>query len=124
MDAEGNYKVATLLKLTEQQKTQLAELTADFDRRTDILNNHIAREKVLEERVKTLEDALTDEISEIAALAGPCQFGRIERCVCFKCRRERSRQALVAKEPPEESDWVLDHDGCKLARGAAKEPKA
>lgn len=49
-------------------------------------------------RVRLLEDALRDEISEIAALTGPCQFGRIERCVCFKCRRGRSKQALAAKE--------------------------
>ena len=41
-----------------------------------------------------LYEALSDEISDIARLAGPCQKGVRERCICESCCRERSLAAL------------------------------
>lgn len=44
---------------------------------------------------QALRDALADEISAAAAMAGPCQEGLMPRCRCFKCRRGRSIAALA-----------------------------
>lgn len=49
-DAENRVKT-----LEDEQNYAFIKLTADFDRRTDILNNHIAREKVLEKQVSELQ---------------------------------------------------------------------
>jgi hypothetical protein len=45
-----------------------------------------------------LLEALKDEISEVAALAGPCQAGLMKRCRCADCRLTRSRAAIAKAE--------------------------
>ena len=47
---------------------------------------------------RELLEALKDERSEAAALAGPCQAGFIPKCVCSKCRLRRSHAAIQKAE--------------------------
>lgn len=48
--------------------------------------------------ITQLYKALKDEICPVAALAGTCQKGVMERCRCEKCRNVRSRAAIAKVE--------------------------
>lgn len=92
-----------LMKYVNLSMAQEKELAESKRREAELQRNYDAANLAIlhmDARVKTLEDALRDEISEVAARAGTCQARLIERCVCFKCRRDRSKQALAAKEKP------------------------
>jgi chaperonin cofactor prefoldin len=90
-------------------RDQVQQLTADFDRRTDILNNHIAREKVLEARVAESGDALEGLAHEVNGLLGLNGSGLREligntnfAVLEYKLNEAFSvmhKQALAAKEP-------------------------
>lgn len=45
-----------------------------------------------------LLEALKDELSILAQLAGPCQKGLVDRCRCGTCRNERSKAAIAKAE--------------------------
>lgn len=70
-DPDGNedwrlapHAVEEVKRLREESD----ELGMRYNRRTDILNNHIAREKVLEERVSELQNTIRETLDESAAV--------------------------------------------------------
>lgn len=93
----------------DQFEAQLKQLQADFDRRTDVLNEHIAREKVL-------EDALTVIVS-VYSLSKKVSARDLKLLSIAK-------QAIAAKEPTALLSPVNDKlpDGCHCSPGNCMAP--
>jgi hypothetical protein len=89
------------------EKRKNAELTADYDRRTDQLNNTLRRNEALsamkeaDARIKTLEDALTKSSNAFSSVA-ECVLrsgGSASKGDLMEIYRICEEQAIAAKEP-------------------------